>query len=87
MRRFVGHYGAEPKEISITWKLLAKSGWLKKAGLTPKPKHLLWALHFLKSYDTEESNAVWAEYSEPTFAKWAWFYSEGIAKLEKKVVS
>ena len=53
----------------------------------PKPAHLFLALHFMKCNETEELNTSWAGFSEPTFAKWTWFYAEGIANLDKQIVS
>lgn len=87
LRRFKAHFGAEPAIVAIIWRELAWSGWLRFAGRTPKPEHLLWALLFLKNYSTEEIHATLVHSCEKTFRKWAWFYALGIANLDRKFVS
>jgi hypothetical protein len=57
-----------------------------------KPKHLLWALYFLKVYPREgpECSAVgeWRGAVNPkTMRKWVWRMLERMAKLADHVVS
>jgi len=49
-RRFRAHYGTTPGICAFLWPRL------EVFSLSPKPEyfHLLWALLFLKLYDTEE---------------------------------
>lgn len=87
-RRFKAHFGAEPDVIVTIWNLLHKTRWLFFAGVRgPKPVHLLWALLLLRKYGTEETMAAIAGVSERTFRKWAWFYADGISRLDGIVVS
>jgi hypothetical protein len=85
-RRFTSHFGLKPELVSVVWSELVNSGWLQYAGRKPKPEHLLWCLLFLNTYGVEEINAARVEASERSFHEWAWFYAEGIAKLDTKFV-
>ena len=77
----------EARLVAITWKELAKSGWLRFAGVRgAKPEHLLWGLLFMKTYAVEELHASMVGACETTFRKWAWFYAEGVANLDRKFV-
>ena len=51
-----------------------------------KPKHMMWALMFLKTYDTEEVLASCANTTPKTFRKWIWPLIDGIALQKKKLV-
>jgi len=78
----------EADEIAITWRELAKSGWLNFGGTRgAKPKHLLMALLFLNNCSVEEVHASRAGCTEPTFRKWAWFFAEGTANLDRRFAS
>jgi len=86
-RRFCSVFGIEAYLCELLWYELVESGWTRKAGRTAFRKHLLWTLHFLRSYATEEVNACHFHCDEKTFRKWVWFYSEGISRLDAKFVS
>ena len=45
------------------------------------PKHLLWALLFLKQYNSTKTNAALAGVDEKTFCKWSWIFAKYISKL------
>ena len=47
-----------------------------------KPKHLLWALIFLKTYSTESSLAVAIGADEKTLRKWIFIIIYAISDLE-----
>lgn len=87
MRRFVAWFGAEPKYLAITWRELAKTGWLRFAGRAPKPEHLLWSFLWLNCYAVEEIHAAQVGVDEKTFREKVWFYVEGIAQLDRNLVS
>lgn len=88
LRRYKGHFGANPQVVASLWMKLAQSGWLSYAGFRgPKPQHLLWCLLWLKGYAVEEVSAAQMGTSEKTFRKWVWFYAEGIANLDSDIVS
>jgi hypothetical protein len=86
-RRFKAHFGLEPGIAAEIWRELYWSGWLRYAGLRPNPNHLLFALVFLRCYCVEEIHATLCKTNVRTFRRWAWFYAEGIANLDKKYVS
>jgi hypothetical protein len=53
-----------------------------------QPKHLMWALNFLKVYGKEEDSANYAGgVDEQTFRKWTHIFVEAISFLESSVVS
>ena len=74
IRRFKSFFGTIPEICSRIWNLL--EGHHHPSS---KPKHLLFSLHFLKCYDTEENNAKFFCVDEKTFRKWSWFYFPLIA--------
>ena len=62
-------------------------GWHSKT-TKANPSHLLWALHFMKNYETESEGATnFDGVDEKTLRKWVWFYVTGISKLASDVVS
>ena len=53
-----------------------------------QPKHLFWALLFLKSYATESIlTRVVGGVDKKTFRKWTWLFLGGISDLKTRVVS
>ena len=52
-----------------------------------KPVYLLWALLFLKCYNTNTRNAAITGVDEKTFRHWSWIFVEAIANLDREVVS
>ena len=52
-----------------------------------KPKHLLWALNFLKNYAKEAEKLLLGNESEKTMREWIWRFVEVIAALKNEVVS
>jgi hypothetical protein len=85
LRRFVGMFGLEPIHCAIVWNELVLSGWTGRTRCA-KPVHLLWALHFLRVYPTEEVLVARVGVDEKTARKWVWFYIHGIARLTLKIV-
>lgn len=85
-RRFVSWFGTIPPIVSAIWTLLIQAGWLNTQN-NPQPRHLLWALFFLKCYSSEETNAASVGgVDEKTFRKHAWFNVRGLAFLSDVVV-
>jgi hypothetical protein len=84
-QRFIAFFGIEPTYCSMIWKLIVDSV-LTQLKSKPKEEHLLWALMFLRRYDTHWILANNAGCDEKTFIKWSWFYVEAIANLDKKLV-
>ncbi len=71
------------------WSMLVEGGLHPK---NSKPKHLLWALYFLKVYSREgplcstvggSKDAI----NPKTMQKWVWLFLERIAELADNVVS
>jgi hypothetical protein len=86
-RRFVAWFGTDALTCSVLWEKLSIFGWLHFAGSRgTHPKHLLWALMFLKCYATEAVHAANVGVDEKTYRKWVWFYLEGITSIQKHIV-
>lgn len=87
LRNFEAYFGAEPEVVSTIWRELFASGWLFRAGIHgPDPVHILWTLLSLKRYGVGSLLVAVAGVREKTFSSWAWFYAEGIAKLDSRVL-
>ena len=73
--------GVHPTVCAIVWGELKQSMLVEDAC---KPKHLLWALMFLKTYTTESLLAVAIGVDEKTLGKWIFIiiYSYAISDLE-----
>jgi hypothetical protein len=83
-RRFIASFGATPLICAIVWTELNGSNWFRRSPARVKPLHLFMGLHFLKGYNTEESNAAMFQCDEKTFRQWSWYIVLGIANLEKR---
>jgi hypothetical protein len=80
-----------------TWKEIIHTLWdmLGEGGLRPekcKPKHLLWALYFLKVYPREGPGCstvggLKGAIDPKTKRKWVWWMLECIAVLADQVIS
>jgi hypothetical protein len=88
-RHFREFFGTPVDAVEIVWDLLVRESLLPEKG---HPKHLLWALHFMKTYPKQgpacatvgaSAGAVDAK----TFRKWVWAFIRAIAELEEVVVS
>ena len=85
-RRFRAHFGCSPDVCSDIWEKISRSTpGLSREGAMPK--HLLWALNFLKSYDTEDILAARFGTTRVTLRKWIWFIVRRISCLKRRVVS
>lgn len=67
-RRFRAVFGAPPQVADISLRLIRD-----KLPHGRTYRHLLWGLHFLKSYNTEHNNCLMFNVDEKTFRKWSWF--------------
>jgi hypothetical protein len=89
--RFVSFFGIEPLIVSIIWSMLVDVEdeiiVCFAAVDSVKPIYLLWALLFLKCYNTNTRNAAIAGVDEKTFCHWSWILVEAIANLDREVVS
>jgi len=75
-RCFHGFFGITPLRCAMLWK---------KMTLPAKtvPKHLLWALRFLCSYQQEDRLASMVGVSEKTFRKWTWLIVIAIVEVDR----
>ena len=88
IRRFRAFFGVKPMVCVVVWLLLKKQRWFENNKVTePKKEHLLWAMRFMKTYNTEEIHAAEVKKVEKTWRKWTWLYVEGIASVANEVVS
>src|SRR5690242_2975182 len=62
------HFGLCLSAITLVWLLIAETAHLHEV----RPIHLLWALHFLKVYPTEDIAANFFGTSWQTYHKWVW---------------
>lgn len=77
-RRFQQNYGISPFMCTILWSKLSPT--LHK---NCRPKHMLYALRFLKTYSTEDVSAVAEGCDEKTFRKWVWYFVTAIGQLNE----
>ena len=83
-RTFRALFGTSTDVCSVLWDYCATHKRRPKRGM--KPKHLLWSLRFLKSYDTEDSLSTWAETTRKTWRKWVWILLRIIRKYKNDLV-
>ena len=76
LRRFRQLHGVPPSICCTLWRRI----WPQLSPFT-KPKHLLWALRFLKSYNTEAVNADVFNVTETTTRSWIWNIVELLADI------
>lgn len=75
-RRFVSLFGVSHNICSIIWRYIEPN---LPNGSTPS--HLLWALLFLKNYNTEEANRAIIKSDEKTIRKWIWVMIDAICRM------
>jgi hypothetical protein len=75
--------------VEKVWKLLERDSLLPEGG---RPKHLLWALHFMKVYPKQSPGCsavgVSADAVDPkNHRKWFWAFIDAVANTIDVVVS
>jgi len=83
-REFRSLFGAAPSSCLLLWRMLQQRRVLPPLAM---PKHLMWALLFLKSYGTEFCNAGRAGTTRKTYRKWVKLMLRSITALTPTVVS
>lgn len=88
-RRFREFFGASLLVVETVWKMLEKDSLLPGGC---HPKHLLWALHFMKVYPKQAQacaivGASAGAVDPKTHHNWVWAFIGAIAGLEYDVVS
>jgi hypothetical protein len=76
-RRFRAMFGCLPGHCAILWNTIND-----EHPIGGEPKHLLYALMFLKVYGTEHVHSSIAKCDEKTFRKWAWAYVELLSNMD-----
>jgi len=88
-RLFREFFGTTTSVVENLWALLARDSLVPRGG---RPKHLLWALHFLKAYPKQGPGCAVVggtngAVDPKTHRKWVWAFVDAIAELEIVVVS
>ena len=85
-RRFKAMFGCTSTVCANAW-LIVVDGWRDRPTGATKVQ-FLWALHLLKSYDTEinlASNVGGVD--EKTLRYWTWYFLEALADRKEEIVS
>ena len=87
---FRSYFGTSSRICAVLWELLKRQRKriAKKDGYgNVSPKHLLWALMFLKVYGVEATlSSMAGGVDEKTYRKWVWIFVKAIANLEPELV-
>ena len=81
-RSYRAKFGCSPLVCTDLWERLKN-----KRPRGAQAKHLLWALLFLKTYNTEDNLSELIGTTSKTFRKWTWLMLKAIHKLKNSVVS
>jgi len=81
-RAFVALFGLRPLEIYQLWGCIVESHNREKIA----PKHLMWALLFLRSYGREEVLATMVGVTEKTMRQWIWTVVHELARVDTLIV-
>lgn len=84
-QKFRGSFGVSSDVASQLWEYLFKFAAINKK--KTMPKHMLWALLFMKSYATENILMQIVGCSEKTFRFWVWHVIASISGLYDYIVS
>ncbi len=85
--RFREHFSAPFAIVQMVWDMLEEGGLLPEKG---KPRHLLWALYFLKCYPKEGPGCAAiggakGAIDPKTMHKWVWLFLERICEADHAV--
>jgi hypothetical protein len=88
-RHFREFFGTSVLIVEKVWNLLERDSLLPERC---NPKHLLWALHFMKVYPKQSSGCLAVGASDgavdpKTHKKWVWAFIDAITELADVVVS
>ena len=95
-RRWMSHFAASPTVCTIIWrKLFPVNVNIRPDEHMPRgahPRHLLWALYFLKGYPLNNTarstvSTTNMRVDEKTWRKWTKLFVDAISYLESEVVS
>lgn len=81
-----GFFGAPIKVITLLWNQILPL-LTKDEARSARPKHLLWALVFLKVYSTTQVHCCIVRWPDPkTYRKWSWLFVYKIAQLKYDII-
>ncbi len=76
LRRFMASFGVTPTCCRMLWDQIYDD--FPNGG---RPKHLLWALYFLKTYASEHVACNVLRVDEKTYRKWVWIFVNLLATV------
>ena len=80
---FRSFFGASVSIVTLLWNMLVPL--IDQRGAAPK--HLLWALVFIKVYSTTAVHRRIVGWPDPkTYRKWSWYFLKKIASLKSNVI-
>jgi hypothetical protein len=79
IRRFRNMFGCSPKVVAALFNTLLQQTLINS---NDKVHHLMWALAFLKSYNTENHFSTMYHVSEKTIRKWIWYFLDRLSQLD-----
>lgn len=82
-RSFRAHTGTTPDVCSLIWNRISAN---EQRSSYMQPVHLLWALHFLKVYSTEDVIVSRLDTTRKTYRKWVWKVLRLICRMKREVV-
>ena len=80
---WMSYFGATPGVAAELWNRMVGHGILVPDS---RPRYLLWALLFLRVYNTEKMNRFTSRVSEKTFREWSRYFVERIVDLEHEII-
>ena len=80
-RQFIAFYNRTPLEVEDLWVMCRP-----KILATTMPKHLFWALMYMKLYPPADVMTVLLNVSFPTWDKWVWIWIEAIATSHNDII-
>jgi len=81
-RTFIALFGLRPFTIFKLWRLIVEESG---RDFHFSPKHLMWALLFLRTYAKEEMLATLVGVTEKTFRRWVWLIVGKLAAIDSLV--
>jgi hypothetical protein len=80
-RQFLALFGVPPIHAYKLWRMIIDNGNPEKIA----PKHLMWALFFLRTYNREEVIATIMGVTEKTLRKWIWLVIKKLSSIDTLV--
>ena len=71
-REFKAFFGKNAATVALIWATFVQPA-------KSKPVHLLWALMYMKLYNSWDVMSIMAGASKPTFMKWVWAWVQSMA--------